>query len=203
MVDKSSKNNALTKLEVKSMIKSSMMKIMEPKSFDQGLAVNVGNGGTSIIQKMTTITQGDTDTSRDGDQLAVVWSEARFNVLVNSTDVSNVLRVIFFVWHFDDGAQPPTPSLILQLSTTPLSSYNRDSVKEKAFTILSDTLHAVYSGGIGNKEHVYRNTKKFKITFTAGGTTGKNHIYCLSVSDSAVSPFPTLNVYHRTQFLDA
>lgn len=200
---KEERKESLTKKEIKSMIRSAQLSIMEPKSFDAGLSVNPGNGGTSIIQKMTTIPQGDTDTTRDGDQLAVEWSECRYEVLVNTTDVSNMMRIIIFSWHFDDGGQAPTPSLILQSSTTPLSSYNRDSVKEKAFSVLHDNLVAVYSGGIGNKVYNYRNHKKFKITFTSGGNTGKNHIYLLAVSDSAVTPFPILNSYHRTQFLDA
>lgn len=198
-----SEEKSLSKRDVKNMIKSSMLKVMEPKSFDQGLTANPGNGGTSILQKCTTITQGDTDTSRDGDQLYVEWTEARYNVIVNTTDVSNLVRVIVFCWHLDDGGQAPTASLILQSSTTPLSSYNRDSVKERLFTVLNDGLHAVYSGGIGQISHHYRNQKKFKITYTAGGTTGKNNVYVLAVSDSSVSPFPVLNLYHRTQFLDA
>jgi hypothetical protein len=200
---KSGNKETLSKKEVKEMIRSAQLAIMEPKSYDAGLSVNPGNGGTSIIQKMTTIPQGDTDTTRDGDQLSVEWSELHYACLVNATDVSNLMRVIAFCWHFDDGGQAPTPSLILQSSTTPLSSYNRDSVKEKAFTVLHDNLVALYSGGVGNKSFYYRNPKKFKITFTAGGNTGKNHIYLLIVSDSAVTPFPIFTSYHRTQFFDA
>jgi hypothetical protein len=200
-LNKSSK--AVGKAEVKQMIRSAQLKIFEPKSYDAGLAVAVGNGGTGILQKMTTIPQGDTDTTRDGDQLSVEWSQLRYNVIVNSTDVSNLIRVVLFVWHFDDGGQPPTLATIFQASNTPLSAYNRDSVKERSFTVLSDRLHAVYSGGIGHECAYEKNLKKFKITFTSGGNTGKNHIYLAAISDSAVTPFPSLNSYHRTQFFDA
>jgi hypothetical protein len=199
--DKHSKG--LSKKEVKMMIKSAQLQVLEPKSFDAGTVCNPGYGGLSIITKLSTIPQGDTDTTRDGDQLAVEWTEVRYNVLVNASDVSNMVRVIYFCWHFDDGGQPPTPALILQAPTTPLSAYNRDSVKEKAFSVLSDRLHATYSGGVGQECAYYRNKKKFKITFTSGGNTGKNHVYLLAVSDSGISPFPTLSSYHRTQFFDA
>jgi hypothetical protein len=204
LVQNNSKSSkAISKAEVKMMIRSSQLKIFEPKSYDAGLNVSVGNAGTGILQKMTTISQGDTDTTRDGDQLSVEWSELRYNVIVNATDVSNLVRVVVLCWHFDDGGQPPTLATIFQASNTPLAAYNRDSVKEKAFTVLSDRLHSLYSGGVGHECVYYRNKKKFKITFTAGSNLGKNHIYLCALSDSAVTPFPTLASYHRTQFFDA
>jgi hypothetical protein len=192
----SKSSKTIDKADVKQMIKAAQLKIFEPKSYDAGLGVSVGNAGTGIIQKMTTIPQGDTDTTRDGDQLTVEWSQLRYNVVVNATDVSNLVRVVLFVWHFDDGGQPPTLATIFQATNSPLSAYNRDSVKEKAFTVLSDRLHSLYSGGVGHQCVESKNLKKFKITFTSGGNTGKNHIYLAAISDSAVTPFPFLGSYH-------
>lgn len=203
IIKKGKQETSLTKAEVKRMIKSSVNQIMEPKSFDQGLFIAPGNGSGAYIGCQSVIPQGDTDTTRDGDQLTISFIETRYSCLVNATDVSNVLRVILFLWHFDNGEYAPAASDIVQLNTTPYSSYNRDSVKQRAFTVLHDGLHGVYSGGPGIVCKYLKIKNKSKITFRSGGTTGKNHLYYLVISDSSVSPFPTFAAYTRVQFLDA
>jgi hypothetical protein len=170
----------------------------ELKSFDTGFSAAVSTAGT--LQKISTIPQGDTDSTRDGDQLNIV----RIDLLgsFQFADAINAGRLIIFRWNQDDSSAAPVVADILQ-TLTPYSPMNRDNLRAKKFSVLHDQLCLVGATG-PNISSI--NLKRFfpsKINFQATATTGNGHIYVYMVSDSGAVTHPQFSYVARVWFTDS
>jgi len=165
------------------------------------------------------VPQGDTDQSRDGDQL--MWcGHIDFHMqMVNGQgatgDIYNNIRLILFQWHPNT-----TPAALDVFIAGPsggpdvYSQYNHD--KRQMFTILWDknftTVGNASAATSPNTNFVTTGIKKFRIPLTkaqkkvqySGGTTsGTNRIYLAFVSDSALATHPTLAYTTKIVFRDS
>lgn len=173
---------------------------MEVKYYVSNYLANVDYNG--VISSVSSVPQGDTDVSRDGDRIMPLTFELRGTWAV--ADSFNVCRTILFRWNNDT-----TPAVTDILDTTfiatgqaPVAPFTHDT--RQMYTVLMD--QTVFL-------HTYKiidglTWPKFKlprvpIQYLAASTTGSNKLYLLLISDSAASAHPGANIVHKLTFTDA
>jgi len=158
----------------------------------------------SLVDFHATIAQGDTDITRDGDQL---WTRSfEFNYISIGVDTTNAMRILIFIWK---PTSTPVVTDILAFgngtNVAPGSPYNHD--RRSDFYILYDALHSYSLGGpdcISKKILIYKiPTYLRKAQYVNQGTVGANHIYVLFISDSAAATHPTIAYNSKLNFTDA
>jgi len=197
---KSVKLNPIQKKEVKNIL----YKNLELKSFDVGGNPTVSSAPS--ITKWFSIPQGTGNSQRIANEITASHIMLSYSCLVG--DAQNTIRFILFQWHDDDLSATPTAADILFLAssndyTNAMYSFdNRDK-----FKILYDKRHRVEASGPGSVALAknYRVKVPHKtISYNGGGAlTGKNMIYQLLVSDSTLTPHPTVMNCGRLLYRDA
>lgn len=155
------------------------------------------------VTDITAIPQGDTDITRDGDQL-FMGSISFFRRWTAGDDV-NVGRFIIFQWF---PATVPVGTDILNTNFGFAPVYHYDTDRAYQYKILFDSITTVNNNFTGqNKETAIKRMKvrpkRKKIQFIAGGTTGTNKIYVLTTSDSVIATHPSIDATFRVNYMDA
>jgi len=189
---------ALAKTEIKKLIKQEIKGVQEVKSFDTGIGSTFDNTGS--ITKLTTIPQGDTDTTRDGDHIKL--TKCWCNLAVSVGDATNVVRVIVFRWNQDDSSVAPTVNDITQ-SVSAYSPIHRDNERAHKFDVIFDKFFSVSNVGPGCASVEWRKPLKSIIAFQATANTGTGHLYMYIISDSSAVPHPGVNLIWRTYYTDS
>lgn len=145
------------------------------------------------------VTQGDTDVTRDGDQLTVKSMIINFSNTV--ADGSNYLRFIAFQWY--PATTPTSADVILDTTQPIISPYAHDTRYQ--YRILQDKLCYVDTDD-PNRLCMMKVTRGFKtrtIQYIGGGTTGTNKIYVFVFSDSGAAPHPAVAWSGKLNFVDS
>lgn len=199
VVKAKSKSEIMDKTTIKRLIKQEIKAVQEIKSFDTGFAQTVDSTGT--LQKLTTIPQGDTDSTRDGDALKLCKFE--FRGQSNFADSTNATRLLIFRWNQDDSSAAPAGITDLLQTATPFSPFNRDNERARKFDIIVDHLFVTANCGPGTEKLEVIKEMRSKIAFQASANTGTGHIYSAMVSDSTATTHPGLNYVVRVYFTDS
>lgn len=166
-------------------------------------AVNVI--ATGSVTKMVSVSQGDTDSTRDGDELRISRITFRGNFTVNNTAVFNRCRLIIFQWKQSDTDVTPTVAMILNntANTTQLIDGITNHDRSDLFNILYDKTHYVNYYGTA-MSRIRGSARKFNHVqkFTGGATTGTNQIYALYVADQ-ITNTPTMNLQVAMHYTDS
>lgn len=192
----------LTKTErdfIKKLMKQEILAVQEKKSFDSGFGSTVDNVGT--VTKLTTIPQGDTDSSRQGDHIKL--HEVQLWAQVNYADTTNAVRLLIIRWNQDDSSAAPSGVTNFFQTATPFSPYDRDNQRARKFDVIFDHLFVVSNVGPGTEKYVIRKGMKSQIAFQGGANTGTGHLYSVLVSDSSASTHPGVNYVFRTYYTDS
>lgn len=156
---------------------------------------------------LSTIPQGVAQSQRVGDKVRLVRASIHLNISTANSDVFNTVRLIWFRWIPNTASLTPGSGSILENPTTQgvLSHYNYEGRKE--YQILKDELLSMT--GTGTNPTVNSNIVQrfniplnFDVVYNVSATTGTCHLYCLNMSDSAVTPYPELNYWCRLWYLD-
>lgn len=132
-------------------------------------------------------------------RLSFVWSIDTANY--------NVCRMLLFRWH---DASTPAPSGILQTTGSfysPQSSINW--VNHRKITVLMDRTICLYSRGSNLAAEVVTvevNPGKAPIQLPlsgAGAVPQMDGLYVLLISDDAIAPNPTVDIYSALEYTDA
>lgn len=167
---------------------------------------------TGVMYQITTIPQGDTDITRDGDRLYLKKIYMRGELMAN-TDTYNFVRLILFQWK--PTVSPATVSEILldgpSGSPDTLSHYSHDH--RQNYRILYDKVMKVIgpasAAATPNTAATVRNfagviyPKLHQLQYLGGTTNGTSQVYMLIISDSNVVPHPTLNLNFKMMFTDS
>lgn len=165
------------------------------------------------------VAQGDTDSSRDGDQLMWCGHIDLTLQVINGQgatgDVYNTVRVILFQWH---PMSVPTAADVLLTGPSAaidiVSQYNHDRrfeykvIFDRSFTTVGNNNTATnppmanVTTGIKRFKVALTNCQK-KSQYTGGSTVGTNKFYILYVSDSAVVAHPTMEYSTKVVFRDS
>lgn len=165
-------------------------------------AENVTDDGT--IFGLSTVTQGDSDITRDGDSLYIRSTRIQ-GYIENAGGAPSHNRLILFQWHDDS---TPTPSNLFPVGYlgsiyAPVSPYHHD--QRRKYTVLWDkkvrldttsNTSAFFDSG-------YKMPKVKKIAYTAGTTIGSNKLWLLAVNDIGSATYPKITFANRMTFNDA
>lgn len=191
--------------EIRNTVKSIVMGMqkVEPKYFDQTIAVNPVTNGT--IANISDITRGDEVTQRIGNQVFLKSIEFRTSASLNTNVTKAAIRYIVMIDKM--GYNAPVASDVLEVGLlgsvyTDISPYVWDY--KKRFTILRDEVLSLTKGG--PNEYVTRHfTLKLNVrSFHIGAaTTFKNQIYILIVgAETNVLNLSTFQYNSRLVFTD-
>lgn len=183
-------------------VKRVLTKAAEKKFHDVSQAGSVSVTSTPVLVDLSSISAGDTDQTRDGDQLTIRSIHLKYQLVAG--DSTNIVRIILFQWFMDTAVAGggPTAANILQSTTNSMSSYTHDTRFQ--YKILDDKIVSLDTSSRDSYTLNRRIIKGFKkkIQFSAAGTSGTNKIYLLYMSDSAAAPDPGLIYYSRLTFSD-
>jgi hypothetical protein len=196
--NKKHNNNKLRSL-IGSVVHEKLKTEAQLKSYDQGITASVSTTGS--IGPLTTIIQGTTDTQRIGDMVEVVKTTVNGSFANSTTDITNVIRLIIFRWMQDDTGSVPVVADILQGSGV-YNNYNRDNLRAKKFIVLNDIIKGTSLQGPAVAVFQGSFKQDFRIKFQAATSAATSQIYYLAISDSGAVNHPTLNMIHRTWYID-
>jgi hypothetical protein len=199
-------NAKVTPSVVSRMISQKLAKNMELKHKDSTRNSATGQSSSAAIDSLTDIASGDTDQTRDGDQLNLVRCFGRINSYISTSDVtaddSNYVRVILFQWF--PNTTPTTADILEDDSNYPTQSvYKHDT--RFMYTILMDHTFSLCRNGPSNMIHDFSivNFRK-KVQFLANSSSvATNKLYLLRVSDSGTIEHPALGYFIRVLYHDA
>lgn len=172
----------------------------EHKYFDYNFNNNgVDYDGTTFY--ISDIAQGDTDTTRVGDQL--MPTSLLMNLALTVGDTTNLMRIVVVRWRTNVSTLAVGNIFTyLGVQWAPESPFHHDGRSQ--FEVLHDSLHALasaYRPVIILRKRL-RLAKK-AIKFSAGSTTASDKILLIAVSDSAAAAHPTIQGYTRLNFTDS
>lgn len=155
----------------------------------------------------TNISQGDTDGTRDGDQLLIRSVEMELHPWLGATpDTNNIVRVMLVQWY--GLASSLTVGDVLQVtsalnSSCVMSPYNHDNRYQ--FKVLYDRRFVLSANGTSTHFQKVMITRGFrrKVQYVAGSaTSATNGVYMLAFSDSISGPHPALDYNVKINYSD-
>lgn len=158
---------------------------------------------TPGIYSLANTSQGSSGGTHVGDEcrLKSIW----FRWAMGVADVSNVMRVIIFVWHPNIALGTPAATQILKTVTVPnqiTSCYQEDG--EDMYTILYDRVQSLSTlAGTSNPVGMWQRKLNLKQDYTTGSSNCSNNIFVLLVSDSGAVTDPYIYFTSRIAFTDA
>ena len=165
------------------------------------------------------VPQGDSDQTRDGDQLTwaghIDFTMQMVNGQGATGDNYNNMRLVFLQWH--PNTTPAVGDIFINGpsgAADVYSQYNHD--KRSMFTILWDnrftTVGNANAATTANTDSVTTGVLRYRISlkkaqktvqFSGGTTSGTNRLYLAFVSDSALATHPTLAYSTKVVFRDS
>lgn len=178
---------------------------------------NANNMDTSgVIECLTEIPQGDTASTRDGNQVSLRSIRLTAKVQNDGTaGISSTYRIIVFQDKQQVSDTSPAVGDVL-LSASPISNYNYPDVT-KRFKILYDKLFTIRNDAFYNtsttsatslpgarvlRKFLYPTMKNAKYNGTTGTDYQKNMVYILYIADTAEAG-NTLDVRCQVSFTDS
>lgn len=157
---------------------------------------------TPALVLLNGISIGDTASTRTGQSIKMDRSDFRFTLAVNTTSVSNFVRVIV-VMDRQTNATAMTIADLLVVSTV-VSPYSFGS--QNRFVPLFDETYALNVSGPGSITKVIGLNTNQHVTYNTGnaGTVADivtNSVYLIYFSDQATNP-PSMLYYNRLWFVD-
>ncbi len=146
-----------------------------------GLTTTTGGTVTPVTQG---VIQGDTGSTRDGNQIFL--KELVFRHFLTAVTLAVTQRVIVFI---DTMADAATPVVLDVLDTASfITGYNVPNTQERRFKIIHDEMVvASVTGSNFQVDHTWRFKINKKITYQAAtnisGANGKNAMFVLFISD--------------------
>lgn len=199
-------------------VKQIINKNLELKYYDATLGP-FGQPNTWQISGISSIPQGQTDSSRIGDKLKMTrWQlRVQFDLSGGSlADATNHLRFVCFQWKpFTIPVVADIFNLGLGAAEDNFSFYQHD--KKANYHILFDREYFLAGNGFLDTNDIASVgccTSKYvflsiplkraikQIDYIAGGVTGNNKLYIATCSDSSVTPHPVISIQSHIEFYD-
>ncbi len=181
------------------------LKIIDTKG--TGTAIPDGAG---VLVQLTNMGQGNTDATRNGNQITLKKLEMRLQLILASAASSSQIRVMIVKDKQTNGAGISVDKLLesvanLQSLISPLESDNL-----KRFAILYDRVHVLNRPGISAVQSNVKYVSKFKklnmrIQYNGTGTTitalNSNSLSLLFISNEPTNE-PTVDFFVRLSYID-
>lgn len=183
------------------------------EKFIDTLQASAGVTNLGTLLAIASPAVGNTVNTRIGDSIITKRLEVQYNV--TGYDVTNIMRVILFQWHNDDGLNAPAIGDIISAADVgtplaPLGRLNWDQWKAKDFTVIMDNVHTLRWNNTtaapgSDSQTVRKNIEKGftkRIQLNAAAVTGFGNFYLLFISDSAVAGHPKFECTIRHVYTD-
>lgn len=184
----------------------------EPKFFDSKEYQQAATS-TPTQLAISAVPQGDTDSTRDGDQINLLSLEIKFETYLQGTggtnDFTDQVRLMVYRWHPMSTSSQPVPASVLQdLSVTQSATMTLCTWdNRKDYTVILDKTFNLSGNGpsdIGFRTKFTWKTPGIPAHFSAGSTTLQSQgLFALIMSDSLVATHPLFNFYSRLVYSDA
>lgn len=207
-----------SKLQVRRMIKTSIGRKLEEKSYlvDASKSTVETYSSNSVMTDVFDPVQGTSDQTRIGDKVRLKRIEMTYVLTANASATDDhFVRVILFQWKLDSAARDPDDVDILQSIATYATGYRVPSALinydyRNNFNILYDRMHLVQAGtNTYNAAFTPRIVKVFgkklhkEVSFKGATTDGVGKIYVLQISDiTSVAESPQSSCQIRTVYAD-
>jgi len=193
------KLNVRQKLQVKRIVgKQDQDKFLDNSS-------NNNPDPTGVVFKITMPGQGDTESSRDGDQ--IMLKKLHVNVGVANADTTNFLRMVIVRWRDNDATAPVINDIFQSATPGALGQLNWYNLQSGRMHVICDHRYTTSLNGPAAAQYVYdfygRKLGKKKVVFNPGVLTGTDMIYVAVVSDSTVVAHPFIGLNWRLTFTDS
>lgn len=191
----------------KTTVKRLISNTQEKKHYLLTDATGINQSTVATLTKLSTIAQGDTDTTRDGDRLTL--KSLRFSATISNSDTYNRFRVILFRWNPDDSTAPVVGDILqntagnlldVLLPTHLDKASNFHVIHDRTYTTAGNAENAAI--GI-NKTFYGKRLGSKTIQYNAGGTTGFRNVWMLTVSDSGAAAHPYIYYTSLLKFTDS
>lgn len=179
--------------------------------FYSSTLVSAAVSSSATLYDVTNPGQGDTDQTRDGDRLYAKKLYVRMSLTVATGDVTNLVRIIWFQWFPSTTTLAPTVSDILLLGPSGAadvySHYSHD--RRQMFSILYDKVFTLSGSATivttsSQKRMTYiLHPKRKQMQFDNGASTGTNHIWLMTISDSSAVSHPQIVSAQKFMFTDS
>lgn len=195
--NKAPKRKALRKI-IRQEATSTLMKLSETKYHDKDYALGADLNGA--IVDLSSIGQGSTDVTRDGDKALPTSLFVGFSVIGET--YSGIVRMIIFRW-IDTGI--PTPGNIcegLGGNYATISPFVHDL--RGNFQVLRDKHYRVSNNGgseIVTDVFTMKLAKK-TLQYYQGGVSARNKIYALLITDRSLATSPNIYLTTRMNYKD-
>jgi len=189
-------------LPVKRYVKRAIKAQEETKVFDTYIAQNPSDAG--ILTDLSSVTAGVGYSQRVGQKIQPFG--IRLRLYSKLADTTNAVRYILFRWKGDDTVDAPTLARII-FSTNLAAPYTWQNMlnepEQQNFRVLMDK--SILINAVAKPDHYFTRFFKLKgtIQYDTGVTTGKNHLYLLSITDSGAVSHPVSVLYSRLYYKDA
>lgn len=176
----------------------------ELKHYDAPV-IFTATGSTGAVAQIDQITQGDTETTREG--LVINPKSMLFRGEVINADNFNNCRIILFRW-FDNTA-PIVTDILNTTGIAGLSPHNAPYswAQKPKYQILYDKVLTVDNESYNNENFMfkYKFRPTSKITYSGSVSTSimSGNIFCLYINDSTAIAHPQLNAFIRLTFTDS
>jgi hypothetical protein len=204
----------VSKAIVRQMIESRISAKTEPKFLDMSQTLVGLTQAYQFFGPLTAPPQGDTDSSRSGDQIAPL--SLKLTIQLISSQIASSVRLILFRWG-QSSVVAPTQSTVMNVSGS--NQYNPFVYPavdyEQNVHVLRDVLVPmgvyVVAAGVATvgaspiqKTMILNISKGLsqKIQFSAGSTNATNHVF-VGVSTDAAATQPQFGMQTRFRYLDA
>jgi hypothetical protein len=193
-------------------VRSLLSRAQEHKFFDsKEYAQSATTTPTQLA--ISAVPQGDTDSTRDGDQINLKSLWVKFETYLQgaggTNDFTDQIRLMIYRYHPMSSGSVPVPATVLQdlsvaqsATMTPTTWDNR-----KDFTVVLDKTFNLSGNGPSDLGYTAKFVWKepgIPAHFSAGSTTLQtNGLFALIMSDSLVATHPQFNLYTRVEYTDS
>jgi hypothetical protein len=194
-------NSSVTKSDnkIRSIVKSAIVGMKQLKWFD------VYSGTTSVSNvptfiDVTSIAAGTNISQRVGAEILMRSLRVSGSWVVG--DPTNLARLVVFKWFPSNSSDVPSLSELTTATGGNAVIGGWLQYKPSRFQILHDRLFKLDTLSHPIKDFVFTVRINSKLDYDTGSTTGRNHIYLMYVTDSGVTPTPSITYTYQVVFND-
>jgi len=198
MKSNKNQNKKQNKQNLNKIINDKLMSLKSAK-WNSGASGVTAVPNTAQFFDSSSVAQGVTAITRVG--AATMAKSLTINLTWVTGDATQLCRFVVFKWLVSSTSDTPTyTELFDNNGQAPLDTFLL--YRPSRFKVLHDQLWSLDSLAHPMKAAKFKVKLNSRVEYDIGVNTGKNHIFCMYVSDSGVIPHPSINFNYQFKFID-
>jgi hypothetical protein len=195
----STKGAQSAKNNIRQIVKSEIVGMKQLKWFDVYSGSTTSTNVPTFVD-ITSIAIGVNVSQRVGAE--ILMRSVRFSGSWVVGDPTQLARLVVFKWYPSNSSDVPSLSELTTATGSDAVIGGWLQYKPSRFQILHDRLFYLDTLAHPIKDFNFTVRINSKLDYDTGSTTGRNHIYFMYVTDSAVIPNPTIRYTYQVVFND-